>query len=46
MISAEECLRYAEQCEQLARESQVDGDPNPMLIVAEQWRKLALPSEE
>jgi hypothetical protein len=40
-LKVDDCLGYAEQCEDLARKLSSPKEQERMLLVAEQWRKLA-----
>jgi hypothetical protein len=41
MISAEDCLKFADDCEAMAKELAPRGDSQSLLDLAARWRRLA-----
>ena len=42
MISSEQCIRYAAECDELAKDLSDPDDRQPLQELASRWRELAL----
>ena len=42
MITVEECIKFAEECEEMAEDPNLTQDRDQILKIARMWRELAV----